>query len=450
MRQFRFRGVLTESGWLEPAWVLTDGDGIITRISLQPEPAIATEAVDGYAMPGFLNAHSHAFQYAMAGLAEVHAPGTEDDFWTWREAMYRTALSLNPDAAEAVATMVYAEMVRVGYTHVAEFHYLHHDPTGKPYANPAEMGIRMLRAARKAGIRITLVPVLYQQGGFGLPPTPQQRRFITPDGEAWLQLFEETTAAVRDFPGAQLGWSIHSLRAVDPEAVKIIFRTMPEGLPFHIHAAEQKREVRDCLDYCGMRPVQWLLEHLPVNEDFFIVHATHLDDTEVAELAASGASVVLCPGTEGNLGDGIFRMAEYVRADGNWCIGTDSHVTLDPLDELRMIDHRQRLITNNRNIFDGDGAMKMVTSAYHAGRRAMGLPSAEFFAIGQPLDAVVYDAAAPTLIAPGAMHRTAAIVHTLKVPSGTIVGGRWMVKNGRHTNADSILNDYRKVMAGLV
>lgn len=431
---------------MEPAWVQTDLHGIITGISAEPMPGVATEAVDGYALPGFMNAHSHAFQYAMAGLAEVHTPGTEDDFWSWREAMYRTALSLDPDQAEVVATMVYAEMVRVGYTHVAEFHYLHHDPQGQPYANPAEMGIRMLRAAQRAGIRITLVPVLYQQGGFGQPSQPRQRRFITGDSEAWLQLFEESANAVREFSGAHLGWSIHSLRAVDPEAVKIIFRAMPENLPFHIHAAEQLREVSDCVDYCGLRPVQWLLEHLPVNEDFFIVHATHLDDSEVVALAESGASVVLCPGTEGNLGDGIFRMKEYVRAEGNWCIGTDSHVTLNPLDELRMIDHRQRLVTHDRNIFDGDGATAMVTAACHAGRRAMGLKHTGFFAVGHPLDAVVYDAAAPTLVAPGPVHRTAAIVHTLDRPYGTLVGGQWVVKNGLHTHASAILDDYRKVM----
>ncbi|MFM9075445.1 MAG: formimidoylglutamate deiminase [Bacteroidota bacterium] len=448
MRQFRFRGLLLESGWMEPAWVQTDDAGIITGITGQPVPAVATEAIDGYALPGFLNGHSHAFQYAMAGLAEVHAAGTEDDFWSWREAMYRTALSLDPDQAEVVAAMVYSEMVRVGYTHVAEFHYLHHDPDGNPYANPAEMGIRMLRAAQRAGIRITLVPVLYQQGGFGQPPQPRQRRFITGDGEAWLQLFEESANAVREFPGAKLGWSIHSLRAVDPEAAKIIFRTMPEDIPFHIHAAEQKREVSDCLDYCGMRPVQWLLEHLPVNENFFIVHATHLVDAEVAALAESGASVVLCPGTEGNLGDGIFRMKDYVRAGGNWCIGTDSHVTLNPLNELRMIDHRQRLVTHDRNIFDGDGASAMVRAAYHSGRRAMGLSSAGYFAIGQPLDAVVYDAQSPTLIAPGTVHRTAAIVHTLDEPMGTMIGGRWVCRKGDHADRASILKDYRMVMTG--
>ncbi|MFZ9982946.1 MAG: formimidoylglutamate deiminase, partial [Cyclobacteriaceae bacterium] len=340
--QLRFSGLLQKSGWISPAFVLLTAEGKVSAISSNPFAQEPVEAIDGYAVPGFQNAHSHAFQYAMAGKAEQHPAGIDDDFWSWREAMYHCALTPDPDQAEAIATMVYTQMVRAGYTHVAEFHYLHHDKNGSPYEDPAEMGLRMLRAAQRAGIGITLIPVLYQQGGFGVPPTPRQRRFISQDADSFLKLFEASAAHVEKFPDARIAWSAHSLRAVDPEALKIIFRQMPE-IPFHIHAAEQKKEVTDSLDYCGRRPVQWLLDNLPVNENFFIVHATHLDDIEVRDLAASGATVVLCPGTEGNLGDGIFRMKDYVAAGGRWCIGTDSHITIDPLAEFRMIDYRQRL-----------------------------------------------------------------------------------------------------------
>jgi formimidoylglutamate deiminase len=427
--QLRFSGLLQKSGWISPAFVLLTAEGKVSAVSSNPFPQEPVEAIDGYAVPGFQNAHSHAFQYAMAGKAEQHPAGMDDDFWSWREAMYHCALTPDPDQAEAIATMVYTEMVRAGYTHVAEFHYLHHDKNGSPYEDPAEMGLRMLRAAQRAGIGITLIPVLYQQGGFGLPPTLRQRRFISQDADSFLKLFEASAAHVEKFPDARIAWSAHSLRAVDPEALKIIFRQMPE-IPFHIHAAEQKKEVTDSLDYCGRRPVQWLLDNLPVNENFFIVHATHLDDIEVRDLAASGATVVLCPGTEGNLGDGIFRMKDYVAAGGRWCIGTDSHITIDPLAEFRMIDYRQRLITNRRNTFEGDSALYMLETALFNGRRAMGIKSNEYFAAGSSFDAVIFDAKHPLTSTADNNERLSVLLYASGSDSkiGTMRGGKWVFR----------------------
>lgn len=447
--QFRFRALLQDEGWLSPAYVRTDADGVITSISDVPAEE-ATEAIDGFAIPGFMNAHSHAFQYAMAGQAEFFPLGQEDDFWTWRESMYRCAMSLNPDQVEAVAAMLYAEMVRVGFTHVAEFHYLHHDPNGRPYPQQSEMGVRLLRAAEQAGIGITLIPVLYQQGGFGVAPHEGQRRFICRDAEQYVSLFEETAEAVKQFAGARIGWSIHSLRAVDPEVARIVFRRMPEDIPFHIHAAEQIKEVRDCQDYCGLRPVEWLLQHLPVDERFFIVHATHLNDEELKKLAASGATAVLCPGTEGNLGDGFFRFREYARDGGNWCIGTDSHVTLDPLQELRMIDYRQRLLTHRRDTLEGDGAHTLMCSALINGRRAMGMSHTGFFEVGQPLDAVVYDAQAPRLAVADDVNRLASIVHTADASHilGTMRNGKWIVREGTHIHREVIQRAYASSLLG--
>lgn len=445
--QYRFRGLWQGEAFLSPAYVRTDADGIILSVSGSPAVGEATEAIDGYALPGFQNAHSHAFQYAMAGQAEFFPADTADDFWTWREAMYRVAGQLNPDQAEAVAAMAYAEMVRVGYTHVAEFHYLHHDPQGNEYENPAEMGVRMLRAARTAGIGITLIPVLYQQGGFGLPATEGQRRFICPAADDFQRLFEESVAAVRKFDDARIGWSVHSLRAVDPQAAEIIFRSMPDDIPFHIHAAEQKKEVSDCVDYTGLRPVQWLLENFPVDERFFIVHATHLDEQECYGLAGSGATVVLCPGTEGNLGDGFFPFRDYAAAGGRWTIGTDSHITLDPLQELRMIDYRQRLITNRRDTLAGDVAAQLVGSAVRNGTMAMGYSAQEasvFFKPGRPLDAVVFDAQAPKIASADDSTRLAGIVYTADHAHilGTMKNGRWLVRAGKHVKGDAIRRDF--------
>ncbi len=279
---FRFKGILQHEDWLSPAYVGVDGTGIIQFISsLPPETGGAIEAIDGYALPGFQNAHSHAFQYAMAGWAENHPPGTDDDFWTWREEMYKCALSVDPDEAEAIAAMLYAEMVRQGYTHVAEFHYLHHDKSGKPYTHLAEMGERMVAAAQTAGIHITLVPVFYQTGGFGKPPAERQRRFISETVDSYFELLEASRKVVADQPGARLGFSIHSLRAVDLNDIVRTYSEGPAELPFHLHVAEQKKEIEDSIDYCGKRPMQWVLDR-PFSAPSSIkvsVGATHFNCT---------------------------------------------------------------------------------------------------------------------------------------------------------------------------
>jgi formimidoylglutamate deiminase len=438
---FRFTGVLTDDSWLEPGYVGVDARGLICYLSDKaPESAMAIESVHGYAIPGFQNAHSHAFQYAMAGLAERHPAGTTDDFWSWREEMYRCAMSLDPDQAEAVAAMLYSEMLRNGYTHVAEFHYLHHDKKGKPYENLAEMGERMVAAAATAGIGITLIPVFYQKGGFGLDPQPRQKRFISTTVEEYLKLLDASASAISAYADAKLGMSIHSLRAVEGLDLIRALDEGPKSLPFHIHVAEQVKEVEDCQQYTGQRPMEWLFKHVEVSKRFHMVHCTHLSDAELSWLATSGANAVLCPSTEGNLGDGFFRMKEYCRLKGRWSIGTDSHIGLNPLEEFRMIDYRQRLLTHQRNTFDTDSAAYMVAESVHSGRRAMGRGDVSLVAMGQPFDAVVADAGAPLMQAHPAQARLSAMVYSGD-PSlwlGTMVKGAWKIRQGRHAEERSL------------
>ena len=446
---YQFTSLLQKEGWLSPAYVGVDENGIIRYLnSVAPADAMAIEAVQGFALPGFQNAHSHAFQYAMAGLAENHPSGTSDDFWTWREAMYQCALSVDPDQAQAIAAMLYAEMVRVGYTQVAEFHYLHHDKDGKPYNHLAEMGDRMVAAAKAAGIRITLVPVFYQKGGFGTDPQPRQRRFISKTVDDYFNLLEASKSVLKNYEHASLGYSVHSLRAVNLEDIKTTFQQGPRELPFHLHVSEQKKEVEDCLAYTGKRPMQWLFDNLPVDDRFQLVHSTHLDDSELQQLAKSGASVVLCPSTEGNLGDGIFRMKEYVKQGGRWCIGTDSHIGLNPLEEFRMIDYRQRLVTNQRNTFEGDAASYLVNESVNSGRRAMGIRQANHFEVGNSLDAVVYNSQSHLLAETSEKNRLATILYTSDSSRvvGTIVNGKWVVKNQHHQNGHAIKIAFSKVM----
>ncbi len=451
MKYFLFNSLFQREGWLSSHFVGVDEKGLIQYLSSEKPADGEIEKVEGFVLPGFQNAHSHAFQYAMAGLAENHPSGVDDDFWTWREEMYKCALSVDPGQAEAIAAILYAEMVRVGYTHVAEFHYLHHDKDGKPYSNLAEMGECLVAAAKSAGIKITLVPVFYQKGNFGQEPQPRQRRFISKTVDDYFKLFEASANAIKSFKDASLGVSVHSLRAVDLNDVRRTFEWAPKDLPFHTHVSEQKKEVNDCLAFCGKRPMQWLLETLPVSERFHLVHSTHLDDQELKLLASSKANVVLCPSTEGNLGDGFFRMKEFVNLGGHWSIGTDSHIGLNPLEEFRMIDYRQRLLTNHRNTFSGDAASYLVNESISSGRKAMGIETKNNFEIGKPFDAVVYKANSHLLAETSDRNRMSTILYTSDSSRvlGTIIKGKWIVKDGHHINGRSIKDNFSKAMREL-
>ena len=432
MKYLQFKSLLQKDGWLGSAYVGVDSTGTIQYLSSEPPPEpVAIEFANGYALPGFQNAHSHAFQFGMAGMAEKHKPNTNDDFWSWREAMYECALGLDPDEIEQVAKSCYDEMLRNGYTHVAEFHYLHHDKNGNPYNNLAEMGDRLLSAASKSGIKITLVPVFYQKGGFGKDPQPRQRRFLSKTIDDYFHLLDDTAHAVTRYPNAKLGFGVHSLRAVDAEDILKTFEQGPKDIPFHLHASEQLKEIDDSIAHLNKRPIEWLLENLPLNNRFHIVHCTHMNDNEVELLAKSKANAVLCPGTEGNLGDGIFRLSDFYKHGGNWSIGTDSHISLNPLEDLRWLDYAQRFTTHKRNTFD-DGAKTLINKTIFSGRMAMGNTTTEdYFQVGNQLDAVVYRASTPLLKQAGPDHSLQALVYTADSSAilGTLVNGKWVIKN---------------------
>jgi formimidoylglutamate deiminase len=256
---------------------------------------------------------------------------------------------------------------------------------------------------------------------------------------------------IKNYQHASMGFSVHSLRAVDLNDIKTTFQQGPKDLPFHLHVSEQKKEVNDCLAHCNKRPMQWLLENLPVDERFHLVHSTHLDDYELTKLSASKANVVLCPSTEGNLGDGIFRMKEYVRQLGNWCIGTDSHIGINPLEEMRMIDYRQRLITNKRNTFEGDAAQYMVNHSVMSGRRAMGTSSVDNFSVGQSFDAVVFNAGSHLFENTSEKNRLATILYTSDTSKivGTMIAGKWVVRNGHHGHGAILKKNFSKAMGHL-
>ena len=457
MRYFKFRGLLQIDGWISPVYVGLEENGIISSISQEPpEDLSEIEIVDGYAIPGFQNAHSHAFQYAMAGVAENHPPGgSPDDFWSWREAMYKVALSVSPDQMEAIATMLYSEMLRHGYTHVAEFHYLHHDENGKYYSNPAEMGQRLVSAAHKSGIKITLVPIFYKNGGFCNEPSEQQRRFISTSVDDYLKLWEASKEATNDFDNASVGIGFHSLRAVDEQSIKQALSDLPDDLPVHIHVAEQHKEVEEALQFFGKRPVRWMLDNLELNNRFNLVHATHLDENEVRDLALSRSNVVLCPSTEGNLGDGIFRLREYQDRGGKWSIGTDSHIGLNPLEELRILDYGQRLISHKRDTFHSIGFPDSARYGYHqaliAGREAMGNETKSYFEVGQPLDALIINATKPLIDNSSENYLLSSYVYSGDISwnLGTLINGEWVVKKGKHIEDEFFLKQFNNAIKEL-
>jgi formimidoylglutamate deiminase len=343
-----FDRLLTASGWREEVLIRVEA-GTIQAVELDPDRLGQTAArrVHGHAFAGTGNIHSHTFQRGFAGLTERRGT-TDDHFWTWRQAMYRFVARLSPDDVEAIAAMAFVEMLENGFTAVGEFHYLHHQPDGRPYANLAELSERIVAAAAETGIGLTLLPAFYGHGGFsGAPTTLGQRRFVC-DRDLFTRLFEGARRAVQSLPNGQIGVAPHSLRAVTASEMLDLV-TLSSHRPIHIHVAEQTKEVDDCLAATGARPVQWLLDNLNITSQWCLIHATHMDRTETKRAAKSGAVAGLCPVTECNLGDGIFPATEFVAAGGTFAVGSDSNVCISLVEELRMLEYSQRLRDRSRN-----------------------------------------------------------------------------------------------------
>ena len=440
MNEFAFKGILQNNGWIDDVNIQTDEKGVIKSIS---SGAKGNSIYSGYALPGFQNAHSHAFQYAMAGLAELHSPKpNQNDFWSWRKSMYKLALKISPDQMESISALLYKEMLRNGYTHVAEFHYLHHDSNGKCYNNLSEMGERLVAGAKKAGIKITLIPIFYQKGGFGKNAQAEQRRFISKTYNDYMALFEASKKSASYHSNASIGIGVHSLRAVDADNIIRLCTEKNIRTPFHIHISEQLKEIEECEVFLGQRPVDWLSNHVKIDEDFHLVHATHLISQEVKQIAESNANVVLCPSTEGNLGDGLFPLNSFLKQNGRWSIGTDSHIGINPLEEIRILDYGQRLITHNRNTFGnnktGNNGQIAIDSALMNGRKSMGINQSNYFEVGQPLDAVVISANHPIIASSSSKNRCNTIIYAgdTSMFKGTIVNGKWVIQSGKHMDAE--------------
>ena len=447
MHKLFFETALTPDGWRDDVIVaLQDGAIVAVETGVAPDARRQAEAVGGVAVPGVGNLHSHTFQRGIAGLTERR--GTDDDhFWTWRDAMYRLSAALGPGDVEAIAAMAFVEMLEGGFTGVAEFHYLHHQPDGRPYADPAELASRVAAAAEATGIGLTLLPVFYAHGGFGgAAPTPGQRRFIC-DLDGFCRIVEGARRAVKPLRGGTVGIAPHSLRAVTGDEIRGLEAAFTRG-PVHIHIAEQTREVEDCIAATGARPVEWLLEHVGVDDRWCLVHATHMSADETLRLAASGAVAGLCPVTESDLGDGIFPATAFAGAGGRFGVGSDSNVLIGLAAELRTLEYSQRLRDRARNRLAEPGASvgrALFDRAVSAGAQALG-HNAVRLEPGARADLVVLDPAHPALYG----RRGDTVLDSWIFAAATspvrdvIAGGRHVVRRGRHIDRERIEARYRR------
>ena len=461
MNQLFAADALLPTGWARNVLIAWDGAGRIAQVTPGATAPAGVPTAAGPVIPGMPNLHSHAFQRAFAGLTEYRGQA-EDSFWSWRNLMYRFAQRITPESLEAIATWLYIEMLEAGYTSVCEFHYVHHDTDGRPYADDATLSLALLRAARTAGIAITLLPVLYQTSGFGAkPPRADQARFIR-STDNMLSLLERLAPAAQA-QGAVLGLAPHSLRAVPPDslaaAVQGLTALNPQA-PIHIHIAEQTQEVDDCIAWSGQRPVQWLLNHAPVDERWCLVHATHMTPDEYAGAARTGAVAGICPTTEANLGDGIFDMPRWLQHGGRWGVGSDSHACVNAAEELLMLEYGQRLSRRQRNVLASSSqpevATAMTLQAVQGGAQASGRwgsGAAAGIAVGQSADWVVLDAQhvalrglpAPAMLSAHvfASHRTSAI-------DSVWVGGASRVAQGRHAQHDPAAGAFAAARASTI
>ena len=448
--KFRFTSALTSSGWQKDVSVSVDESGMIESVAAGTK--VGTR-IAGIGIPAVPNVHSHAHQRLMVGLAERSGPEA-DSFWTWRETMYGFALKLSPDDLEAVAAQAYVEMLKAGFSCVGEFQYLHHQPDGSAYNEPAEMSLRCISAAEQAGIAITMLPTLYTYSGFGgQASTAGQRRFVN-DANRFLEIYRTLKGVCDINPLRRLGISPHSLRAVTPDLLKAVLNGIADDARVHIHVAEQTREVDDCVAWSGKRPVEFLLDQFDVSDRWCAIHATHMTAGEVQRLAKSGAIAGLCPTTEANLGDGIFPADSFMKQGGAIAIGSDSQISISPAEDLRMLEYSQRLRDRARNaLASGAGAStgrSLFDAALTGGAACLDNPAGAI-AVGKRCDIAVLDDEHPAMIG----RAGDAALDTWIFSAGNsalkdmIVGGSHVVKDRRHIDEERIQKKFSETVRRL-
>ncbi len=439
---------LLATGWADSVEITIDDNGDIDAIA--PDTVYISGARAEVLIPAVPNVHSHAHQRAMAGLGE-RAGNNEDSFWTWRKVMYHYLERIQPHHLHHIAAQLYLEMLRAGYSCVGEFQYLHHDVAGKAYANPAEMSLQCLQAARSVGLGFTALPVLYRYGGFGgVAPLDGQKRFIN-QADDFVEIVQSLQQATVDDANAAVGIAPHSLRAIDRELLSEVIGNLDQLAAIHIHIAEQTKEVDDCLAWSGQRPVAWLFDNFDVNSDWCLIHATHMDAAETRSMADSGCIAGLCPTTEANLGDGFFNALDYLAQRGRWAIGSDSHISIDPVEELRWLEYGMRLQTRRRNLLasstTANTGRSLLDAALAGGGQACGRPIGSI-APGYRADLLVLDCDHPRLYG----RRRDDLIDSWifsgneNLVRDVYIGGKRLIADGHHANEDMIAQNYRDTL----
>lgn len=450
MLQLFFSEALLPGGWSRDVRISIEGSRIVS-VERDARPRAGDER-HAIGLPGLPNVHSHGFQRGMAGLTEVLG-ASSDSFWTWRDLMYRFVGRMTPEDVEAITSQAYVEMLEAGFTRVGEFHYIHHDPSGSRYGNIAELAQRIVASAQMCGIGLTLLPVFYAHGNFGgEPPGEGQRRFIN-DIDGYARLMEASHAAVAGTESGRVGIAPHSLRAVTPDELTAILPLAGPG-PVHIHIAEQVKEEEDCFAWSGRRPVEWLIEHMPVDQRWCLVHATHMTEQETRDMAASGAIAGLCPVTEANLGDGIFNAPAFLGSGGRFGIGSDSNVLIGVADELRQLEYSQRLARRARNVMAKEDirstGRSLFEGALAGGSQALGV--SDGLAEGMFADIVSLDSGNVALEGRSGDTILDSWIFGSRRSAVDCVwtSGRKVVTNGKHFRSEAVAAVFRKQMGGLL
>lgn len=439
---------LLATGWAESVELDIDDNGDIVTIT-PDSPYVSGERVE-VLVPAIPNVHSHAHQRAMSGLGE-RAANREDSFWTWRKVMYHYLERIQPQQLFYIASQLYLEMLKAGYSCVGEFQYLHHQIDGQAYANRAEMSLQCLHAARSVGIGFTALPVLYRYGGFGsAAPLDGQKRFIN-DADGFVDIVKSLQQATADDANASVGIAPHSLRAINQELLSEVIGNLDDLAAIHIHIAEQTKEVDDCLECSGKRPVAWLLDNFEVNSGWCLIHATHMDAAETRGMADSGCIAGLCPTTEANLGDGYFNAVDYLELDGRWAIGSDSHISIDPIEELRWLEYGMRLQTNRRNVLASSATTNtgrnLLDAALGGGAQACGRAIGSI-APGYRADFLHLDCDHPRLYGRSQDDLIDSWIFSgnCNLVRDVYIGGVKLIADGRHVNEDMIAQNYRDTL----
>jgi len=443
---------LLASGWADSVEIKIDSTGNITTIS--PDLPYSDGDRVEVLIPAIPNVHSHAHQRAMAGLGES-AGDTQDSFWTWRKVMYHYLERIQPDNLFHIAAQLYLEMLKAGYSCVGEFQYLHHDLNGQAYDNRAEMSLQCLQAATRVGIGFTALPVLYRYGGFGSAAALDgQKRFLN-DADGFIEIVKGLQSATTNDANCSVGIAPHSLRAINRDLLAEVIASLESLAAIHVHVAEQTKEVDECLGWSGKRPVEWLFENFDVDQKWCLIHATHINDQETAAMAGSGCVAGLCPTTEANLGDGFFNAREYFAQRGCWAIGSDSHISIDPVEELRWLEYGMRLQTHGRNVLVSDASANtgrnLLDGALAGGAQACGRNIGSI-AEGYRADLVVLDHEHPRLYGRSKDDLIDSWIFSgnSNLVRDVYIGGNKIIDNGHHADEDTIARNYLNTLDQLI